>query len=41
MVDDRFTTARDVADAALFLAACANNGLERQAIVVGHGRVIG
>jgi hypothetical protein len=41
VVDDRFTTAQDVADAARFLPSCANNGLEWQAIVLGHGRGIG
>ena len=36
-VDGEFTTAQDVADAALFFAAFPNNALTGQSIIVSHG----
>ena len=36
-VDGEFTTAQDVADVALFLAAFPSNALTGQSVVVSHG----
>jgi 3-hydroxybutyrate dehydrogenase len=36
-VDGEFTTVRDVAEAALFLASFGSNALTGQSLVVSHG----